>query len=166
MADGPGLRDSVYVAGCKHHCPGCHNPESWNMLGGTDMSIEDILKEINSEFTNITISGGDPFYQPGEFLKLLKGIHETYPNKSIWVYTGYTIEELTALANTDSTIFNILLNINVIVEGRFVLRLRDTSLLYRGSSNQRIFANCGIEMITLSKNIIKWKNITNNPNEF
>lgn len=134
MADGPGLRTSIYSAGCSHHCPGCHNPESWDFNGGYEMKIEDLLKVINDdEFSDVTFTGGDPLCQVEGFTKLAKRIKET-SNKTIWCYSGYTLEEIQA----DPHLSQILPYIDVLVDGPFVEALRDTELLFRGSSNQRI----------------------------
>ena len=124
MADGPGLRTSIYCAGCLHHCPGCHNPQSW----------DDILKVIlDDEFSNVTFTGGDPLYQVEAFTELARKIKEN-SSKTIWCYTGFTIEEIRA----DMRLSMILPYVDVIVDGPFILELRDTELLFRGSSNQRI----------------------------
>lgn len=137
VVDGPGLRTSVYLAGCNHRCKGCHNPESWNIENGTWKEVEDLADEILSyENYRITFSGGDPFYQPEAFLELLKTLNRKNPYclSGSWTYTGYTWEEL--LQNP--LFVEILDYLDVVVEGRFVEELRDTSLLFRGSSNQRI----------------------------
>ena len=134
MADGPGLRTSIYCAGCAHHCPGCHNPESWDFRGGREMTtreLTDIVKE--DEFTNVTFSGGDPLYQAEAFTELARMIKEE-TGKTIWCYTGFTYEEVLA----DPVKSAILPYLDVLVEGPFILELRDTELLFRGSSNQRI----------------------------
>lgn len=87
MADGPGLRTSIYCAGCLHHCPGCHNPQSWDMNGGYETGVEDLLSIIKSdEFSNVTFSGGDPFYQAEAFTELARRIKEE-TGKTIWCYT-------------------------------------------------------------------------------
>lgn len=134
MADGPGLRTSIYCAGCLHHCPGCHNPQSWDINGGNPMEVDDILKVIlDDEFSNVTFTGGDPLYQVEAFTELARKIKEN-SSKTIWCYTGFTIEEIRA----DARLSMILPYVDVIVDGPFILELRDTELLFRGSSNQRI----------------------------
>ena len=134
MADGPGLRTSVYCAGCAHHCPGCHNPQSWDFAGGREMTVEEILGVIkDDEFSNVTFSGGDPMYQVEGFTELARRIKEE-TGKTIWCYTGFTYEEI--LANKRMSM--ILPYLDVIVDGPFVQALRDPELLFRGSSNQRI----------------------------
>lgn len=134
LADGPGLRTSIYCAGCLHHCPGCHNPQSWDMDGGRKMSVDEIFDIINAdEFSNVTFSGGDPFYQVEAFTELARRIKEE-TSKTIWCYTGFTIEEI-----RESRKLSMLLPyIDVLVDGPFIMEKRDTELLFRGSSNQRI----------------------------
>ncbi|MCQ2142454.1 MAG: anaerobic ribonucleoside-triphosphate reductase activating protein [Bacteroidales bacterium] len=134
MADGPGLRTSIYCAGCAHHCEGCHNPQSWDFKGGKDMEVEKLLELIKSdEFSNVTFSGGDPFYQAEAFTELARRIKEE-TKKTIWCYTGFTIEEI----RENPKMAPMLDYLDVLVDGPFVLALRDTQLHFRGSSNQRI----------------------------
>lgn len=133
-ADGPGLRTSIYCAGCKHHCKGCHNPHTWDARTGHDMSIEDILKEILSDpYTNVTFTGGDPMFQVEMFTELAKLIKEN-SNKTIWLYTGFTMDQI----NTSEHLSQILPYIDVVVDGPYIEELKDTSLQFRGSSNQNI----------------------------
>ena len=134
MADGPGLRTSIYCAGCLHHCAGCHNPQSWDMAGGKEMSVDKLLDLIkDDEFSNVTFTGGDPFYQVEAFTELARRIKEE-TGKTIWCYTGFTYEEILS----DSRLSMMLPYIDVLVDGPFILEKRDTELLFRGSSNQRI----------------------------
>ena len=134
MADGPGFRTSIYCAGCAHHCPGCHNPQSWDFKGGYEVTIEELLDIIKAdEFANVTFSGGDPFYQVEAFTELARRI-KTETNKTIWCYTGFTYEEIQA----DPRLSQILPYLDVLVDGPYVEALRDTNLRFRGSSNQRI----------------------------
>ena len=138
--DGPGLRTSIYFAGCKHACRGCHNPESWDFNGGTPMAIEDILKEVKYYNFNVTLSGGDPLYQDLKLLSFLcKNIHSLGLN--IWLYTGFTFEEIIE----NPKYHNVLTNIDAIVEGPFILERKSTETLFRGSDNQRIFKKKNIK---------------------
>ncbi len=133
MVDGPGFRTSIYCSGCGHHCPGCHNPQSWNFDGGREMSTEEIMKIIEADpYANVTFSGGDPMYQAVGFAELAREIHKR-TNKDIWCYTGFTFE---SLINHDQR--ELLEQIDVLVDGPFIEKLRDTDLLFRGSSNQRL----------------------------
>ena len=132
--DGPGFRTSVYSSGCPHHCPGCHNPQSWNIENGHPVEIGDILKIIlDDPFADVTFSGGDPMFQPQGFTELAKAIKQQ-SNKNIWCYTGFLFEEL--LQNPAQK--ELLKYIDVLVDGRFIEALKNEELRFRGSSNQRI----------------------------
>ena len=132
--DGPGFRTAIYAAGCPNACPGCHNPESWDIRHGHPMSTEEILnKVLEDPFADVTFSGGDPMFQPEGFAELAQAIKEK-SRKNIWCYTGYTFEQL--LANPRQR--RLLQHIDVLVDGRFRQELRDESLHFRGSSNQRL----------------------------
>ena len=123
IVDGEGIRYSIYLAGCSHHCPGCHNPESWNPCAGEELTEERIMEII----------GGDPFYNPEAFFLLVKRIKEE-THQNIWCYTGYTYEEVQAHPRLAAA----LPYIDVLVEGRFIQALYSPHLEFRGSSNQRI----------------------------
>ena len=132
--DGPGFRTAIYAAGCEKRCPGCHNPQSWDIRNGYPTSIEDIMKVIlSAEFSNVTFSGGDPFFQVESFVKLAKRIKEE-THKTIWCYTGYTFEYLSSSMRYAA----LLPYLDVLVDGAFVQILRDEALPFRGSSNQRL----------------------------
>ena len=132
--DGPGFRTSVYSSGCPHHCPGCHNPQSWDIDNGHPVEIEEILKVIlDDPFADVTFSGGDPMFQPHGFTELAKAIKQQ-SNKNIWCYTGFLFEELLKHPAQKA----LLEQIDVLVDGRFIEALKDEGLRFRGSSNQRI----------------------------
>ena len=134
MADGPGFRTSVYCAGCKHACKGCHNPQSWDFNAGEWMEVDDILNLIKADsMSNVSFSGGDPFYQVEGFTELARRIKEE-TDKNIWCWTGFTIEQIRA----DERLSMLLPVIDVLVDGPFILEQRDTTLRFRGSANQRI----------------------------
>ncbi len=135
MVDGPGFRTSIYCAGCRHKCPGCHNPQSWDFSGGYTVSTDDVMRVIEADpFANVTFSGGDPMYQPEGFAELARAIHQRTPEKTIWCYTGFTFEQL--LSNPRQRA--LLEQLDVLVDGPFIKEKRDESLVFRGSSNQRI----------------------------
>ncbi len=134
MVDGPGFRTSIYCAGCRHACPGCHNPQSWDFSGGHPMSTEQIMRIIEADpYANVTFSGGDPMYQPEGFTELARAIRQR-TSKDIWCFTGFTFETL--INNPRHR--QLLELIDVLVDGPFIKSLRDESLLFRGSSNQRL----------------------------
>ena len=134
MVDGPGFRTSIYAAGCPNQCPGCHNPQSWDIANGTPMTTEEILPIILADpFADVTFSGGDPMYQPEGFTELAKSI-KSQSNKNIWCYTGYTFEHLLNMPAQRK----LLQYIDVLVDGSFIESLKNESLRFRGSSNQRI----------------------------
>jgi len=132
--DGPGLRTSIYFAGCEHHCPGCHNPHTWDPSAGEELSVQDIIGSIEaSEAKGVTFSGGDPLFQASSLAVLARCLH--LRGYDIWCYTGYTYEHIASIP----AMRGILAWINVLVDGPFVEDLRDTTgLLFRGSSNQRL----------------------------
>lgn len=134
--DGPGFRTSIYLAGCHHRCPGCHNPESWDENGGEEVSLDELMRIItNDPFAHVTLSGGDPLLQAEGCAELARRIKEE-TDKTIWCYTGYTWERL--VSDGDENVMALLKNLDVLVDGPFVQSLRDTDLLFRGSSNQRL----------------------------
>ena len=134
MVDGPGFRTSIYCAGCRHACPGCHNPQSWDFSGGHAMTTEDIMRVIESDpYANVTFTGGDPMYQPEGFAELARTIRER-TTKDIWCYTGFPFETLVNNPRQRA----LLEQIDVLVDGPYIKDQRDETLLFRGSRNQRI----------------------------
>ncbi len=132
--DGPGFRTAIYAAGCPNACPGCHNPESWDINHGHWMSTEEILEKILADpFADVTFSGGDPMFQSEGFTRLAHAIKER-SRKNIWCYTGYTFEKL--LCNPHQA--QLLEYIDVLVDGKFKKELQDKELYFRGSRNQRL----------------------------
>ena len=134
MADGPGFRTAIYCAGCAHHCPGCHNPESWDFAAGEWMEVDDLVQLVKEDsMSNVSFSGGDPFYQAEAFTELARRIKQE-TSKTIWCWSGFTLEEIEA----DPVMREMLPWLDVLVDGPFLLEERDTDLLFRGSPNQRI----------------------------
>lgn len=136
VADGEGLRTVVFFAGCGHGCIGCHNELSQDFFAGTTWTVDEVLSDVLSNpLTNVTLSGGDPFFQSKEASELARKCKEH--GKTVWTYTGFTYEEI-ALSNNPN-MRELLRYTAVLVDGRFEQSKRDLTLLYRGSSNQRIY---------------------------
>ena len=130
--DGPRFRTSIYFAGCRHACPGCHNPQSWDFGSGVEMDLDEIMDIIREEDFDVTLSGGDPLYHPEAVRELSRRVVDA--GHKVWLYTGFTIEEIEA----DPRLSYALEFIDTVVDGPYIEALRDTDLLFRGSSNQRI----------------------------
>jgi anaerobic ribonucleoside-triphosphate reductase activating protein len=136
IVDGPGIRTVFFAQGCPHHCKGCHNPESWSFTGGTPMD-EERLCEIalsNPLSRGVTFSGGEPFVQAEGFTKLAKQLKAK--KVEIACYTGYTFEDLIEHGTTEQ--LNLLSELDVLIDGPFVLEERSLELYFKGSRNQRI----------------------------
>lgn len=144
MLNGEGLRVVLWVSGCSHACPGCQNQITWNANNGLlfdDAAKEEIFTELNHDWcAGLTLSGGDPLFplNRGVIANLVKKIREKYPNKTIWCYTGYVWEDLMKESKKDSDLKTILENIDVLLDGRFILQEADEKIHYVGSRNQRI----------------------------
>lgn len=138
VVDGEGIRTVIWTQGCSHNCKGCHNPETHDFNGGTLVEIEDIKKELkNLKIQDgITLSGGDPFMQPDACLEIAKFAKKIGLN--VWTYTGFTFDQLKTLGRTKSVIIELLKNIDVLIDGKFVLEEKTYEAPYRGSKNQRI----------------------------
>ena len=131
--DGPGWRSSVYCAGCRHACPGCHNPETWSFKAGQEVTVDEIVAQLAETEGNITFSGGDPMYQAEAFTELARRIREEL-HRTIWCYTGFRYEEVVA----DPAMSAMLPYLEVLVDGPFVEAEKSLDLLFRGSRNQRL----------------------------
>ncbi len=138
IVDGPGLRAVIWTQGCGHHCKGCQNPQTWDFNGGGLVPIKEVLKALDeAEYqTGLTFSGGDPMYQPEACNEIAK--YARRKGLNIWVYTGYTWEEVLKLAEKKPIYMDFLKNTDVLVDGRFVLKELDLNILFRGSRNQRL----------------------------
>lgn len=136
MLNGDGLRTVLWVAGCSHRCKNCHNPITWDICGGIpfdDAAKEELFEALEPDYiSGITFSGGDPLHMQnrGEVGQLMEEIHEKFPNKTIWVYTGYSWDEVKDLPYLKYA--------DVLVDGEFVETLKDTALHWKGSANQRV----------------------------
>lgn len=138
IVDGPGLRAVLWTQGCAHHCKGCQNASTWDFNGGGLVPIKMVLEAIDELVyqDGITFSGGDPMFQP-EACNIIAE-HCKRKGLNIWVYTGFTFEELKLMAKRKPIYLEFLKNIDVLVDGRFIEEERDLSLLFRGSRNQRL----------------------------
>lgn len=148
VANGPGVRVSLFVSGCNHHCKNCFNREAWDFSYGekfTDKQEEQIIENLKPEYiTGLSLLGGEPFEQTNQegLAPLVKKVKQTYPDKKIWCYTGFTFDkqilnQMVKEENRDTT-KQMLENIDYIVDGKFVEELKNPKLQFRGSSNQRI----------------------------
>ena len=145
--DGPGFRTSVYFAGCAHHCAGCHNPGSWDFTGGEDTSIDQLMGTVEEEDFDVTLSGGDPLYQPEDVAELCRRVARL--GHTVWIYTGFTWEEILS----DPRLIDAVRHAEVVVDSPFIESLLDRNLLFRGSSNQRLIRVS--ESLTTGK-IVLW----------
>ncbi|KAI4445205.1 hypothetical protein C823_007712 [Eubacterium plexicaudatum ASF492] len=132
IVDGVGFRNTVYCAKCNLHCNGCHNPQSHNIKNGKPSSVNNLAKLLLENGNDITFSGGECSLQAKAFIKLAQMLKNE--NRNIWLYSGHTYEELIG----DSVTSKLLNLVDVLVDGRFENDLRNTDLLFKGSSNQRI----------------------------
>ena len=136
MLNGEGLRTVLWVAGCNHNCKGCHNPITWDIRGGIpfdEAAKEELFEQLEKPYiSGVTLSGGDPLHPKNreEIGALVTEIRERFPEKTIWLYTGYTWEEISDLP--------FLPLLTVVVDGRFVEELKDSALHWKGSANQRV----------------------------
>ena len=136
IVDGPGFRFTVFTQGCSHHCPSCHNPQTHDPSGGTEHTVEELLERMRSNplTDGLTLSGGEPFEQPEDCLLLAQGAHESGLN--VWSYTGYLFEFLRDQGTEAQKA--LLREVDVLVDGPFLLDQRTLSLPWRGSRNQRV----------------------------
>lgn len=130
--DGPGFRTAIYLAGCAHDCPGCHNPQSHDPAAGVSMTLSELMEVVREEDFDVTLTGGDPLMRPLQAAELMRAVRAE--GHGIWLYTGYTwarivaAEELLGAASLA----------DVVVDGPFVRALHDPDLLFRGSANQHL----------------------------
>ena len=145
VANGPGIRVSLFVSGCTHHCKNCFNPETWDFNYGktfTNHTIDTIIEYMKPDhIKGLTLLGGDPIEPENQkaLLPLVKKVKEIYPEKTIWCFTGYTFEEdiLGSMWDTYPFTKELFSYIDVLVDGEFVEELKNLSLKFKGSSNQK-----------------------------
>ncbi len=139
VVDGYGIRTVIWTQGCSHNCPFCQNPQTHDFNGGEEYELDDIFKEIDElpvTQNGITFSGGDPLFQIDPVLEIAK--YAKLKGLNIWCYTGFTYEEVIKLSKKNPKYLEFLKNIDVLVDGKFINKLKDLNLLFRGSSNQRL----------------------------
>lgn len=156
MNNGDGLRVVLWLSGCSHHCYNCQNPQTWNPDSGIpfdELAKQEIFNELSKDYiSGITFSGGDPLHENNldEVLKLVQEIRISYPRKTIWLYTGYKFEQIkntfmeskkwlqASWKHFAITRWEIISNVNVLVDGEYIDEQRDITLKWRGSKNQRV----------------------------
>jgi len=169
VANGPGVRVSLFVSGCNHHCKNCFNREAWDFNYGdefTKKQEEQIIEDLKPEYiTGLSLLGGEPFEQANQegLVPLVKKVKQEYPDKKIWCYTGYTFDKqiLGKMVQEENrqTTKEMLENIDYIVDGRFVDELKDPKLQFRGSSNQRII---DVKKSLAENEIVLWDGLNKN----
>ncbi len=146
IANGPGVRVSLFVSGCRHHCKNCFNREAWDFSYGapfTEHTIQEILHALSPDYVaGLSFLGGEPFEPENQegLLTLAQQFKEQFPQKTLWCYTGFTFDTdlLSGHVGNPGTVRDLLSCIDVLVDGRFIEELKDPSLIFRGSSNQNI----------------------------
>ena len=135
IVDGPGIRTTIFSQGCPHHCPGCHNPETWDFGCGTDVEVERLVEIVRSNplCRGVTFSGGEPFAQPEGFARLARLLKEK--GYEVASYTGYTFEELLEGSEAQK---DLLRTLDILIDGPFLLAEKSLEFAFRGSKNQRI----------------------------
>ena len=162
IANGEGVRVTLFVSGCTNHCPGCFQPETWDFAFGREFTAETeklLLDMLAPDYINgLTLLGGDPFEPPNQraLLPFLKRLRAELPGKTIWAYSGFTLEELlTEGSHPRCEVTDAMLSLlDVLVDGRFVQEQRDISLLFRGSANQRLL---DLPATLAAGEIVRWK---------
>ncbi len=165
VSNGPGVRVSLYVSGCRNHCKNCFNPETWDFNYGEPFTKEvenSILEGLKPDYIKgFTLLGGDPFEPENQkaLAPFLERLRKRYPDKSVWAFTGYDYEAdlLTGKLGDAETVLRILNCLDVLVDGKFVEELKDLNLLFRGSSNQRIIL---VKPSLAQDKIVLWDEVT------
>lgn len=162
VANGPGIRISLFVSGCNHHCKGCFNQEAWDFNYGkpfTDETIDMIMEYLdNPHIAGLTLLGGEPMEPVNQkaLLPLVRRVKESYPDKSIWCFTGYRFDDdiVNKMFNSVPETKELLSYFDVMVDGKFVEELKNVSLIFKGSSNQRTIM---VQESLKNNNIVLWK---------
>ena len=158
VSNGAGVRTVLWVSGCNIHCKNCHNQQTWDFNSGipfTDDTMQEILYDLSKPYIKgCTLSGGHPLdpHNAPKVLEIVKRVKMVFPNKDIWIYSGYEWENITK----DETLKEILKYTDVLVDGAYIDELRDISLPFRGSSNQRII---DVEKSLAENKVILWEEV-------
>jgi len=138
LVDGPGLRYVIFTQGCPHRCPNCHNPTSWDMDTGKEFTVKEIIRMLKKQkkIQGVTFSGGEPFLQAAELSQVALAAHQLALD--VVTYSGFTYEELIEQGKNDINITALLSASDLLIDGKYIDAKRDSSLPFRGSSNQRI----------------------------
>lgn len=157
IVDGPGLRYTIFVQGCPHHCQECHNPQTHSFEDGQKRTLQSLMMDIrdNPLLYGVTFSGGEPFCQPAALAVLGKQIKKSGLN--IMCYSGYTYEQLLEKAENEPGVKELLEVIDVLVDGPFIIAQRDLNLLYRGSTNQRLIDLAAMRKVNDENTVILWQ---------
>ena len=156
IINGPGLRCTIFVQGCDHHCKGCHSPHTWPFNGGRVMTKDELIQTVTSNKLDhgITWSGGDPLYQVEELAELAKYFHSKSYHQML--FTGFTVEEIVDLCKQNHSYVDALRYMNIIISDRFDINQRSLELKFRGSSNQRVW----VPHYDLKSDVITFENVT------
>lgn len=156
IINGPGLRCTIFVQGCDHHCKGCHSPHTWSFTGGRIMTKDELIQTVTSNKLDhgITWSGGDPLYQVEELAALAKCFHSKSYHQML--FTGFTMEEIVDLCKQNHSYVDALRYMNIIISDRFDIDQRSLELKFRGSSNQRVW----VPHYDLKSDVITFENVT------
>lgn len=159
IINGPGLRCTIFVQGCDHHCKGCHSPHTWSFTGGRVMTKQELIQDVMSNELDhsITWSGGDPLYQVDELTDLVKYFHGQSYHQML--FTGFTKEEIDQLCEENPKYKELLRNLNILITDRYDPNLRSLELRFRGSSNQRVWVphyDVATDTVTLENVTERW----------
>ncbi len=165
ISNGPGVRVSLYVSGCRNHCKGCFNPETWDFDYGepfTEETEDKITEALKPDYIQgFTLLGGDPFEPENAkvLAPFMKRLRAAYPEKSFWCFTGYDFERdlLTGKQANADDVMAILETLDVLVDGRFVENLKDLNLRFKGSSNQRTIL---VKQSLETDDVVLWDGVT------
>lgn len=157
VANGNGVRVVLWVSGCDHHCKGCHNPETWNSNYGKPFDFdvyEKLVSALDHDYVaGLTFSGGDPMKPENvaTCAMIASAVKQRFPNKDIWCWTGYTLKELAE--RNDSNTNHFLCFVDYLVDGEFIEELRDITLKWRGSSNQKIYKRVNYDFVDVTNEL-------------